>query len=273
MEQALEVIYRDAFFAGDKVKITWMCAPTTEYENYYGTDLFEQKDFEIELAGVVSDLDWIDAMYSFTGLSGFCFVTTETGMHSLGIEAVVTTINVNLRDAADADAQNSVMEQLEEVAQRVTRYSLFSSYEWRLQEDAEQRQFTVGLLALLLLFFCITAASLCNATNAKIRESRRSIGTLRAVGADASTLRKIYFRQYAAIFGIGLGVGCAIVAMVRIGTIAVANMRGTSPILPEIPLWPSAIFVAAVVGVVLCNLVARLRRETRRSIVENIREL
>ena len=275
LKKADAVLYQDALFAGDTVKMSWLVAgeEMDAYENELAAFDGTQKDFEIEIGGIVRDLLSIRDIHSEAEAWGLSFITTESGMRALGIEAGITAMDISLVDPTDEQAQADVKAHLEDVAQRVENYYISSDYESRMEDLAARRQFYLGLAALLCLFFVITAATLCNATNAKVRESRRIIGTLRAVGADRAALRQIYFRQYAAIFGIGIITGYGVTALVKLGMDIYSKILDTEPLFTEFILWPSVVFIAAVVSVCLINLVVRLHRETRRSIVENIREL
>lgn len=274
LDEAARVVYKDAFYPGDKLTLHWLNGPL-EYEEYLGTDKIKHVVKEIEI-GAVADGAGIESMteYHSQGIyNTTCVVTTDRGMRALGIDAGVRNMDVNLRDNTDETAQTTVKNLLDEVGTRVNSYYLFSNYEWAQEMQKDRAEVVVMLFALLALFFCITAATLCNATNARIREGRRVIGTLRAVGAAAADLRKIYWLQYLYVFGIGCGIGYGGTALFRIGIFVYEKVMQTTFFMHNFTLWPSFVFVGALLAVCLLNLVVRLRRETKNSIVDNIREL
>ncbi|MBR3956172.1 MAG: ABC transporter permease [Clostridia bacterium] len=274
LDNATRVVYKDAFYPGDKMTLHWLNGPL-EYEEYLGTDKIKHIVKEIEI-GAVADGAGIDSMQEYHSQGIYnttCVVTTERGMRALGIDAGVRNMDVNLIDNTDETAQTTVKTLLDEVGTRVNYYYLFSNYEWAQEMRQDRAEVVIMLFALLALFFCITAATLCNTTNARIRENKRIIGTLRAVGASAADLRKIYWLQYLYVFGIGCGVGYGGTALFRFGIFVYEKIMQTTFFMHSITLWPSFVFVGALLAVCVLNLAVRLRRETKNSIVENIREL
>ncbi|MBQ3518475.1 MAG: ABC transporter permease [Clostridia bacterium] len=274
LDNATRVVYKDAFYPGDKLTLHWLNGPL-EYEKYLGTDKIKHIVKEIEI-GAVADGAGIDSMQEYHSQGIYnttCVVTTERGMRALGIDAGVRNMDINLIDNTDETAQTTVKTLLDEVGTRVNYYYLFSNYEWAQEMRQDRAEVVIMLTALLMLFFCITAATLCNTTNARIRESRRIIGTLRAVGASAADLRKMYWLQYLYVFGIGCGVGYGGTALFRFGIFVYEKIMQTTFFMHHITLWPSFVFVGALLAVCVLNLAVRLRRETKNSIVENIREL
>ncbi|MBE6813651.1 MAG: ABC transporter permease [Ruminococcaceae bacterium] len=274
LDSAERVVYKDAFYAGDKMTLHWLNGPL-EYEEYLGTDKVTHIVKEVEIGAVVDSdgMDGIEAYHSQGMFTNGAVITTERGMRAMGIDAGIRNIDVNLYDNTDETAQTTVNNLLKEVGTRVTYYYLFSNYEYAQLIEQDRAEVVIMLTALLMLFFCITAATLCNTTNARIRESRRIIGTLRAVGASAADLRKIYWLQYLYVFGIGCGVGYGGTALFRFGIFVYEKIMQTTFFMHNITLWPSFVFVGALLTVCVLNLAVRLRRETKNSIVENIREL
>ena len=109
--------------------------------------------------------------------------------------------------------------------------------------------------------------------SARIRESKREIGTLRAVGADEGTLTKSFINQMTSMFtlGIGIGFGLYIVSFIVIKIISKylldISLASTFNPLPAI--------IISLVLFLLCslNLWFKVKKEMKNSIVENIREL
>lgn len=274
LKNADKVVYKDAFFVGDTIKMHWLSGPL-EFENYVGTDEFRHVICEPEIGACVSSYQMqamepyhSHGLYSDTGI-----LTTERGAKAMGIDVAIRSIDVNLIDNSDVDAQKNVNAMLREIGSRVEQYYLFSNYEFAQQLKQDRVEVLILLFALLMLFFCISAATLCNTTNARIRESRRVIGTLRAVGASAADLRKTYLLQYVWVFGIGGAIGFGGTLLYKIGVTVLEKLTGMTYSVHDITWWVAFLFVGALLAVCLLNLVVRLRRETKNSIVDNIREL
>ena len=274
LETAHKVTYRDAFYVGDTLTLHWLNGPL-EFEQYVGTDEFTHLVKEVEIGAVIPSLDIASVkQYHTQGIyASSAFITTWQGAQAMGIDAGIRSIDLNLVDYSDENAQKTVNSLLKEIGTRVESYYLFSNYEWNQQLEQDRNEVWLLLAALLMLFFCISAATLCNSTNAKIRESRRIIGTLRAVGASAAELRRIYLLQYAFVFGIGGGIGFGGAMLYRILIPVLEKLLQREIYLQNLTWWVAVLFVALLFAVCMLNLTIRLHREMKNSIVENIREL
>ncbi|MGI6616168.1 MAG: hypothetical protein ACOX30_09210 [Dethiobacteria bacterium] len=136
----------------------------------------------------------------------------------------------------------------------------------------EQRQVTYGLLiavsAIMLLFFAICASMINNALSARIRAGRRSIGTLRAVGASNGAIEHSYRWQLLAMFTWGNGSGPGR----RTGHLRWI-MKTQQDFADFLPICSPFSSVALLFGICLLNIRSRVGSIFRSSIVENIREL
>lgn len=274
LETATRIVYKDALYAGDELTLHWMQIPFEEQEDFSSPD-FQHRIRKVRIGACVDkiDHDELRKYHSSVFYGQTCIFTTEQGLFNMGFDAGIQSMDINLYDNTDPDAQASVKELLDDLSDRVNSSYLYSDYEYAQQVEQDLMEVTVLLAALLLLFFCITAATLCNTTNARIRESRRVIGTLRAVGASQRDLRMVYIRQYLYVFGIGCGVGYGGTALFALAVFIFEKITERDYFLEDYTLWPSFLFVGLLVLVCVVNLSVRLHRETKNSIVENIREL
>ncbi|MBQ3087116.1 MAG: FtsX-like permease family protein [Clostridia bacterium] len=274
LESADRIVYRDAFYTGEDLTLHWMRIPFEAQDDFKSPE-FSHRIKQVKIGAVIDEVDFheLEKYHSTIYYGQTCIFTTAQGLANMGFEAGIKGMDVNLYDNTDPVAQASVLELLKEIGSRVNSSYTFSDYEYAQQVEQDMKEVTVLLVSLILLFFCITAASLCNTTNARIRESRRIIGTLRAVGAAGRDLRMVYIRQYLYIFGIGCGVGYGITALFKLGIFIFEKITEQEYFMHHITLWPSFVFVGALILVCILNLSVRLRRETKNSIVENIREL
>ena len=75
------------------------------------------------------------------------------------------------------------------------------------------------------------------------------------------------------MFGIGGAIGFGGTLLYKIGVTVLEKLTGMTYSVHDITWWVAFLFVGALLAVCLLNLVVRLRRETKNSIVDNIREL
>ena len=127
----------------------------------------------------------------------------------------------------------------------------------------------ISLLSIVILMFSICASIVNNALTAKIRESKKEIGTLRAVGASVKELTSAYIRQLVSMFAWGMGIGLIGYTVAHIG--AKLYLKDSYP-LPYF-IWPSLAICLLLCLICSVNLYAKIKQEMKHSIVENIREL
>ena len=124
------------------------------------------------------------------------------------------------------------------------------------------------MIAIVILFFSICASIVNNALTAKIRQSKREIGTLRAVGASVKEITQSYIRQLLSMFGWGCGIGFGgYIIGNAIIKYAIENIN------LSFEIWQAALIVALLFLICSINLYAKIKKEMKNSIVENIREL
>ena len=117
--------------------------------------------------------------------------------------------------------------------------------------------------------FSICASIVNNALTAKIRESKKEIGTLRAVGASVRELTSAYIRQLVSMFAWGMGIGLGGYTAAHIAAKLYLKDGYTFPYF----IWPSLIICLLLCLICSVNLYAKIKQEMKHSIVENIREL
>jgi cell division protein FtsX len=145
------------------------------------------------------------------------------------------------------------------------------SYVAMTREDREMAYgFLIAAGAVLLLFFAICASMVNNALSARIRASRREIGTIRAVGASGDVVVRSYLWQLISVFAWGTAIGIA-ASMALCGWLLTREHIDAAT--ASLPFWQPLLFVAVLFGVCCLNIRSRVGGITRGSVVENIREL
>ena len=135
-----------------------------------------------------------------------------------------------------------------------------------------RRTEVLTLAAIMIIGFAVCAGIINNALSAKIRESKKVIGTLRAVGASEREIVKCYIMQMLSMFGIGTGIGYALFVAGYLYYYIEAYNNGYELSMNFAP-WASMGMTLLLLVVCAANLWGKIRAEMKNSIVENIREL
>ena len=221
-------------------------------------------------------VDWATAsdMGLLSGYDNGDVITTHAGLRALGLYSNgYSEFGVALSGTPNEETEAQIDAALREIASRVegARYgSQFASL--RAQREII-RNLLLAAGTVLLLFTAIALSMMDNALSGRIRADRRTIGTLRAVGAPLSAILGLYRRQAGILLAAGALAGFALSAAIFAATYS--GFKFTT--FRVLPVWGLPALLAAYAAAVLlaCHLGlrARLRGLPRASIVESIREL
>lgn len=163
-----------------------------------------------------------------------------------------------------------------EMTQTITRLSapnsdrsFFSEYKFEKDEKTNISTVVLSVIAIVFLFLSISAGLINNSLTAQIREGKRKIGTLRAVGASKADIARSYIIQMLKIFGTSYGAGFALF----IATFFIAKAINTGIFEFNFSIWQTALACIILFAICSANLWIRLKQETKNSIIDNIREL
>ncbi|MBQ4604469.1 MAG: ABC transporter permease, partial [Clostridia bacterium] len=156
---------------------------------------------------------------------------------------------------------------------RAADYDTDSQYRLNESNKTELIATVAGIASIILLLFCIAASLVNNALTAKIREGKREIGTLRAVGASTKELTMIYIHQLLSTFGMGCGLGFGIYTAVFFSAklICLYYLHMEFPF--EFRILTAVVICIVLFAVCSLNLYSKIKKQMKYSIVENIREL
>ena len=257
--------------AGDKINLRTLYSDMTEseyigYEESAVPDNIECVDKEVEIGAIVRPYNFNEAMLCrfrfgiFTSVDGMAAITN----HNHGYEVLCVDIKGENDDATDAAA----MEYLNGVFSG-GYFKPFSVYNLTKDDRDVMKSFLVAMFSVVILFFSICASMVNNALTAKIRESKKEIGTLRAVGASVKDITESYIRQLLLMFvwGGGFGFGGYIAINSAIWIISKKDF----PLPFEI--WQAAVLFVLLLDICSLNLYLNVKKQMKHSIVENIREL
>ncbi len=221
-------------------------------------------------------VDWATAsdMGLLSGYDNGDVITTHAGLRALGLYSNgYSEFGVALSGTPNEETEAQIDAALREIASRVegARYgSQFASL--RAQREII-RNLLLAAGTVLLLFTAIALSMMDNAISGRIHADRRTIGTLRAVGAPLSAILGLYRRQVGILLAVGTLAGFALSA--AIFAVTYSGFKFTT--FRVLPVWglPALLAAYAVAVLLACHLGlrARLRGLPRASIVESIREL
>ena len=197
-------------------------------------------------------------------------VTTEQGLAAMGFPLTrVSHLNV-YTDSLTLEEEAALEKRITAIALRGADYTVNNMMEMRRENQQERmlELLLIGSVALILLTVCV--AQVTGSVSRRIRTESRMIGTVRAVGADERVIFRIYGGQVSMSVLIGTAVGL-LIYWVLVRRIPYMGMtEGTDN---WFTLGAQMLFAAATLGASLLLLRLRIRDVTRRSIVDNIREL
>ena len=264
------------YSVGDKLKLSVVeYASDEDYmldrENGDYSGYSKRTDSEVTVAAIVNPEIFYNIDDMYIG-SNFAFLTTHAGMNVLCENAKYLEFQISVVDSVEID--DDIDEEITEFLRTyVDKYagSLVSNYAWYREDVERTMQMYAAMISIIILGFVICGSIVNNALTASIRERKKDIGTLRAVGADMRVLVGSYIRQLLSMFtfgyGIGFGVSCIIILVYNIFS-KLQNVA-TIPFNP----WITIIFSALLFGICSFNLWSKIRKEMKNSIVDNIREL
>ena len=209
-----------------------------------------------------------DVEISGCWMTGFSVILTRKGAEALGLKMPAPSCtNVYL-------SGNLTAEEEKEAESRISQIALnsWTSVDNRLQQSREYRaKKTKQMLlfaGLILLFFAVSVFMQVSGAARQIRAETRTIGTLRAVGADLKTLVGCY-RLPVWVSAAAALVPCALFyGLTELPGLRLFSVNHPVIMLPVLALLAGCVALACIAGIR-----NRLAGVTRRSIVENIREL
>ena len=199
-------------------------------------------------------------------------ITSNDGILNFNKEAGYENLYISLYDEPNDKTDAEFTEFLDEYKLKYDGY-VTSTYEDNQTIEKNYRSMVTAMLVVLITGFAVCVSIINNSITAQIRENKRVIGTLRAVGASRSELVKSYCLRMLSMFtwGAGVGFGLYIIGFIVIKILC--------RYLPDMGLnlvfspWASVIMVAVLFVFCFINLFSKISKEMKNSIVENIREL
>ena len=232
------------------------------WKEYYQAAEYVQTDAKIGavLSGPVHFNNYL--------ISGFTVFVSPKGAEAMGLKLPGPDFaNVYLSGDPSAAAEAEMNNQIQQIALRTqTDYvnNLRRSREYMAKKIGQMMLFA----GLILLFFAVSVFMQVSDAARQIRSETRTIGTLRAVGADLKTLVSCYRLPVWLCVAVSL-IPCLLFYVVtEIPELRVFKDNHPVIMIPALLIMGACVALACIAGIR-----GRLMGVTRQSIVDNIREL
>lgn len=266
-EGAVLAAWNDCFYAGEEL-------PLVQLYSTDETGPVSRIDANPKIGAVLSgDAGLIDGLLSDTYI-----VTTEQGLENMGLLMEgLWGINVFLDGDLSIEAEKTLEQQLNAIARRNDGYTVFNRAENYREREAARQQEILLYTAVSILFFSVSVGMIVSSVTRQLNNEGRTIGMLRAVGADEKAILGCYSgRINVSVFG-GMGICFAFLLLYLLIILIDAISRGYF-LNMELKLFALLLVTITALGL-LCLMVCkfllrfRIREIVNKSIIDNIREL
>ena len=262
------------FKAGDLLDLSILYSEkSNEDYDITGETIVDKADLEVsnkqvEICAIANDTI---PMFTFGG-SEFTLVTTVEGMEYFFPRAKYKEIMFDLKDECNDEIDAEITGLLESIVNCVDESHYMSNYEYNQEQKETIKGLTFLVYAIVILLFTICGSIINNTIAANIKEDKKKIGTLRAVGANEKEISKSYILQLLSMFKWGFGIGFGGFALSYLIIVLTNKYTGLADALVFNP-WVTLLLGLILFAICSLSVYAKIRKETRNSIVENIREL
>lgn len=196
----------------------------------------------------------------------FTIVTTLEGLKSLDLYTDgIREVNVSLASGVDREMEDALAQRIEGIARRSSDTTFVNRIAFARERAAQQRGLLLLFAGVTLIFFTAAVGMIQSTVIRQLQKDGRTIGMLRAVGADEKTILRCYsLPAYLSIF-LGLLLAMGLLSLV----LDLGSAKRQIP-----PALAIIAFCSGVCALACRGLLARRVREiTSQSIIDTIREL
>lgn len=227
---------------------------------------YERKDYSLKIGAIVHE------MPNARNSNELTIITTTSAMDSFCPQNKYKYLWADLATECDEEINKEMLDLLNGIAGTYYDTDVYSDFEYAKEQETSNKTFFLSLISIIILFLSISGGIINNSLTAQIRESKRKIGTMRAVGASHRDIFSSYIRQLLSIFGISYGVGFGgfLISYWLIYAITKAqNFEFTF----YFNIHQTIIACLILFAICSANLWLKIKQETKNSIIDNIREL
>ncbi len=211
--------------------------------------------------------------YSFFSSSKPCIVTSVDGIDTFTKNLPYLSMKVHLNQECNDEIEEEMMTLFDRLTAEMGSPSIYSAYERAKSGETTAKTLLLIITAVVALLFTLSGSLINNALTARIRESKKEIGTLRAVGASVKDISSSYIRQLLSVLGFGTILGFVAFALFYgIYCLVFISMGDTTDDF-ILTFRETIVAVIALFGCCIGNVYFKVKKEMKNSIVENIREL
>ncbi len=267
-EGAERMAWNNAITAGQQIPLIHI------YQKDMG-ETFYREDATVTVGAVTT---YADEGMHLRG-SSLYIITTEQGLANMGfLPEGLYRVRVYVDEDISLEEEAKLEEKLTSIARRTEGYDVYNRMKDVRVMAQQQRQQNLLFCALITLFFTVSVGMVVSSATRQLNSDGRTIGMLRAVGADERIILGCYSGSVMASVGGGLCIGLA-------GLGIAAVIYGFQQIQMYGRIFYQDIQMAALILVAVCVMAAaswfacrfflrlRIREIVSRSIIENIREL
>lgn len=253
---------------GDKITLN-VVTYENEDETTVTPEKYDKTTKEVTIGAIISP----DDLTNYTSLVSdrLCILTSNQGMNNFYENKKYDEFTMFCDEEITADIDEKITNTLQPYVDLYNGYFI-SNFAFVQRQQNENTAFFVSMIAVIIIGFSICASIINNTLTAKIRESKREIGTLRAFGADLSELAKSYTLQMFSMFTWGTGLGFL---TFLIGYVITYLVHKTNESTMDLVFYPyiTVLFVIILFAICAISLRLKIKKEMKNSIIDNIREL
>ena len=274
------------FKVGQSIKLGWIGTKENEpveYEHEGGEGTVKKGEFkhtkvekDVKIGAIVylpANISSLFFDYNFFKSSEPCVITTVDGIDTFTKQLPHLSMNVYLNEKCNDEIEKEMMTLFDRLTAGRGMQDIYSTYSYEKSREATAKTLLLIITAVVALLFTLSGSLINNALTARIRESKKEIGTLRAVGASVKDISSSYIRQLLSVLGFGTVLGFVAFALFYgIYCLVFISMGDTTD---DFILTFRETIVAVIALFVCCitNVYFKVKKEMKNSIVENIREL
>ena len=264
-----------AYKAGDAIDLSMLM----------GDSDFERIDKKVKIGAIISPINLENSetdRYIIEQGHGhrFGILTSIAGMNNFSKNERYQSVYMFVDSEIKDDINDAVISHVNPILYKY-QGGVQSNYEDNKYIESKNNSMLVAMISIIIIGFAICASLTNNAFTASIRERRRELGTLRAVGISRKEIVESYVRQLLKTFAIGYGVGFGLFAavylirtlMVYFENQSIDPFVRTKELELEFNPWITLVFCIVLFAVCGIHLWIKIKQEMKNSIIDNIREL
>ena len=266
---AWKFAWNDSFEVGQILSTTQLYSIDDTYTT------IKRHDAQVQICGLVDSLYDLD-FYSWNVCA---IITTEQGLENMALRAEgLREVDLYLDGEISLEAEERLERQINAIANRAQGVYVQNWVAKYRESEQADKQTLLLCVSIVTVFFAAAVGMIVSSVTRQLNNEGRTIGMLRAVGADANTILGCYSGQLnASIIG-GLFISLGLIGLYCLAVVIDGLRYNYFMSIQDfmICMMSSAIIsIMAFFCYVICKYLLRLRIHEiiNKSIIDNIREL